>query len=80
MNALESYFAETGESTLTLARRMGRAPTTITRPLHGQRNASMDVALGVEAATGGRVTAEQFMEICLAAKRNPTPIKSRGGA
>lgn len=70
MNALNSYFAETGENIAKLAETIGRSPSTITRPLKGERNASMNVALAIEKATGGRVTADQFMAICLEAKRS----------
>ncbi|ACL61724.1 helix-turn-helix transcriptional regulator [Methylobacterium nodulans] len=69
MNALEQYFEETGDNVSKLAERMGRAATTISRPLRGERNVSLDIALDVERVTGGRVTADQFLAICLAAKR-----------
>ena len=69
MNALKRYFEETGENTLRLAERMGVAPSTITRPLRGERNVRLDTALQVEIATDGRVTAEDFLSICVAAKR-----------
>lgn len=69
MNALELYFEETGENLNRLAGRMGCASSTLTRPLKGERNASMDLALQVEEATGRKVSAEQFIAICLAAKR-----------
>lgn len=70
MNALTAYLQESGETLNRLAERMGCAPSTLTRPLRGQRNASMDTALDVERATGGRVTASQFMDICLSARRS----------
>ena len=69
MNALTAYFAETGDNIAKLAERIGRAPSTITRPLRGERNVSMNVALEVETATGGRVPAAAFVAICLDAKR-----------
>lgn len=69
MSALDQYFAETGENASKLAERMGVSPSAITRPLRGERNASMNLAMKVEAATGGRVTAVAFLDICLAAKR-----------
>jgi|GEM_PF-3356086 DNA-binding transcriptional regulator YdaS (Cro superfamily) len=68
MNALEAYFAETGDNATKLAERIGRAPSSITRPLRGERNASMNLALDVERGTGGRVTAAEFLAICLKAK------------
>lgn len=69
MNALEQYFAETGDTPSKLAQRVGRSPSTITRPLNGERNVSMDVALDVERGTGGRVPANEFLSICMAAKK-----------
>jgi antitoxin HigA-1 len=67
--ALARYLRETGENISTLAARMGRAPSTLTRPLNGERNPSVGLAREVEQATGGRVTAVQFMEICMAVDR-----------
>ncbi len=69
MNALERYLRSSGETVTQLARRIGRSPSTLSRPLNGERNVSMDIAVEVEAATGGAVTAEQFMAICIEAKR-----------
>lgn len=74
MNALERYFRDTGSSASKLAELVGCSPSSITRPLNGERNASMDLALGVERATAGAVTADEFLAICLAAKRGaPAP-------
>lgn len=69
MNALDCYLRDTGEKLSTLAERMKRSPSTITRPLRGERNASMDVALDVERATSGKVSASEFMSICLDARK-----------
>lgn len=49
---------------------MKRAVSTITRPMRGERNVSMDVALEIEAATGGRVTATEFIGACLEARKS----------
>lgn len=70
MNALTSYFADTGDNLAKLAERIGRSPSTITRPLRGERNVSMNVAREIEEATGGRVSAAQFIEICLEAQKS----------
>jgi DNA-binding transcriptional regulator YdaS (Cro superfamily) len=70
MNALDLYFQRTGDNPSKLAERIGRSPSTITRPLSGERNVSMDVALEIERATKGEVSAEQFMAICFAARKN----------
>lgn len=70
MNALATYFAESGENIAKLAEKIGRAPSTITRPLKGERNVSMNVARQIETATDGRVTAAQFIAICLEARRS----------
>lgn len=74
MNALAAYFAESGENIAKLAERIGRAPSTITRPLKGERNVSMNVAREIEQATGGKVTAAQFIAICLEAQ-GPAPVE-----
>ncbi len=64
-NALAQYFEATGDNVSKLAERIGRAPSSITRPLKGQRNASMELARDVERGTDGKVTASQFIDICL---------------
>lgn len=69
MNALDLYFESTGTNLSALAAKIGCAVSTLSRPLSGSRNASMDVAIDVERATGGRVTASQFMSICIDAKK-----------
>ena len=76
MNAMQVYFAETGENATKLAERIRCSPSSITRPMAGEKNASMDLALEIERGTGGKVTAEQFLAICLSAKR----AKSNEGA
>lgn len=69
MNALTAYFAATGDNIAKLAERIGRAPSTITRPLRGERNVSMNVAMQIEVATEGKVPASEFVAICLEARR-----------
>ncbi|MRI57354.1 hypothetical protein D8770_25975 [Methylobacterium sp. DB1607] len=69
MNALTAYFADTGDNLARLAERIGRSPSTITRPLRGERNVSMNVAREIERATDGRVSAAQFIAICLEAQK-----------
>ena len=69
MNKLQAYFAETGETASGLAAKVGRAVSTITRPLRGERNVSMDLALDIERATDGRVTASDFLAACVEARR-----------
>ena len=70
-NVLETYFTETGDNMSKLAERVGRSPSSITRPLRGERNASMALARDVERGTSGKVTASQFLDICLSAERKP---------
>lgn len=72
MNALQRYFQETGENVARLAVRIGRHPSTITRPLRGERNVSMSIAREIEAATEGKVTAAEFVAICLEAGKART--------
>lgn len=67
MNALDIYFSETGDSASKLASRIGRAPSTITRALRGERDPSVDLARDIERGTGGRVPAEEFLSICMKA-------------
>ena len=68
MNALDAYFAETGENTHRLATKIGCSTSTITRPLRGERNPSVKLARKIEQHTGGRVSAQEFIAICLAAE------------
>lgn len=65
MNALDTYFAETGENAHRLAAKIGCSASTITRPLRGDRNPSVKLAKLIEQHTGGRVTAQQFIAICM---------------
>ncbi|EXL07401.1 transcriptional regulator [Ochrobactrum sp. 30A/1000/2015] len=69
MNTLQLYLDETGERISAFAERIGRSPSTLTRALSGARNPSVDLALDVERGTGGRVTASEFISICLQSKR-----------
>jgi DNA-binding transcriptional regulator YdaS (Cro superfamily) len=69
MSKLQAYFAETGDTASGLAAKVGRAVSTITRPLRGERNVSMDLALDIERATEGRVTAADFLAACVEARR-----------
>ncbi|WP_411033815.1 hypothetical protein [Shinella sp. BYT-45] len=68
MDALSMYFAESGEKLSTFAVRIGRAPSTLSRVLSGQRDPSVDLARDVERGTNGKVSKLQFLEICLAAQ------------
>lgn len=72
---LSQYFRDNGENASTLAAKMGCAVTTITRPLRGDRKASTDLAIDVERATGGRVTASAFLSDCLAARKRASVSK-----
>lgn len=73
-NAMDRYLRESGENLSTLAVRIDRSPSTLTRALSGERNPSARLALDVERGTGGRVAAAEFMSICLSA------IAARGHA
>lgn len=70
MNRIEQYFADTGDNMAKLAERIGCAPSTITRPLRGERNPSVKLARLVEIHTRGRVTAGEFIAICMAAAKD----------
>lgn len=71
MDALADYLNETGERLSVFAVRIGRSPSTLSRALAGQRDPSIDLARDVERGTAGRVTAIQFLAICLTAQTNP---------
>jgi len=64
-NELTIYLRETGESLSSLAARMGRAPSTLTRVLNGERNPSVALARDIERVTRGRVSASRFVDICI---------------
>lgn len=64
---LDRYLQETGESLSTLASRINRSPSTLTRALNGKRNPSVRLARDVEEGTGGRVKAQEFIALCLQA-------------
>ena len=79
MSNLEAYFQETGETASSLAAKIGCAVTTITRPVRGERKASVDLALDIERVTEGRVTAAAFLDDCLSARRAfsaPSPAEA----
>jgi hypothetical protein len=67
MNALDRYFAESGENITRLAIRMGRAPSTVLRAVKGERGKLLELARAVEKATDGKVTAAEFLAICVGA-------------
>ncbi|MEN5084293.1 helix-turn-helix transcriptional regulator [Bosea sp. TWI1241] len=70
MNALEQYFADhPGENLNRLAARIGCAASTLSRPIAGKRNPSVTLATKVEETTGGAVSAQEFIAICIAAAR-----------
>lgn len=71
MDALATYLSETGETLSALAIRIGRSPSTLTRALAGHRDPSVDLARDVERGTDGRVTALQFLKICMDADSTP---------
>ena len=64
MNAIELYFETTGDTPAALARRIGRASSTITRLRKGQRNASFGLARDIERGTDGKLTAVQIIAVC----------------
>ena len=76
-HTLGLYLNEIGESLSTLALRINRSPSTLTRALSGQRNPSLRLARDVERGTGGRVTASEFMEICIRAGSGPATAGSK---
>ena len=69
MDRLSDYLDERGEKLSAFAVRIGRSPSTLSRTLAGQRNPSLDLADDVEKGTDGRVTAVDFLSICVAKRR-----------
>jgi transcriptional regulator with XRE-family HTH domain len=65
MNTLRRYLEENDESLSAFAVRIGKAPSTLTRVLSGERNPSIGLAREIEKGTAGKVTAAEFMAICL---------------
>lgn len=80
MTNMDAYFAQSGDKPSALAARIGRATSTITRALKGERNVTYELALAVEAGTGGAVTADAFMADCLNAWRASSSEDSSGEA
>ena len=76
MDALKRYFSETETNMSSLAAKMGVAPTTLARPLRGERNANTDLALDVERATEGRVTAGDFLALGLEARKRAGDVEA----
>lgn len=69
---LTEYLDDAGETLSSLAARIGRSPSTLTRALRGERDASLKLARDVERGTNGRVSASDFIALCLRAQ-NDTP-------
>lgn len=67
MDALSRYLEGRGERISSFAVRIGRSPSTLTRALSGDRNPSVGLARDVERGSGGAVSAEEFIRICMAA-------------
>lgn len=70
MDAIARYFDESGDTPSRLADRIGRAPSTITRVINGQREPSFDLAHDIERGTEGRLTAGEFLQALLDRKRS----------
>lgn len=70
MTNLQNYLKHNGSSVSLLARRVGCSASTISRALSGKRNPSFDLALAVEDATRGQLAAEDFMIVCMKARRS----------
>lgn len=62
MNKLKSYLAENGEKLTAFAVRVGTTPSTISRLCSGVLKPSLDLAHSIEAATGGAVPTETWVD------------------
>lgn len=69
MNPLARYLADNEDSLSAFAVRIGRVPSTLSRCLRGERLPGVRLALEVEAATAGQVSAVDFIEGCLNARK-----------
>lgn len=70
MSNLQDYLKQNDSSISLLAHRVGCSASTISRALSGKRKPSFDLAMAVEDVTGGQITAETFMNICMKARRS----------
>jgi transcriptional regulator with XRE-family HTH domain len=66
---LKEYLGLRQLSVIDFAERIGRSPSTLTRLMHGERNPSLSIADDVQRGTRGKVTREEFMLHCMAARR-----------
>ncbi len=66
-NAMDRYLHENGEKLSNFAALINRSPSTLTRAIGGERNPSLSLARDVERGTDGRVTAGEFIAICMSA-------------
>ena len=57
---LDAYFANTGTTAATLADAVGVTGASMTRIRRGEQNISLDLALKIVTATGGKVTLEDL--------------------
>ena len=67
-NSLHRYLKQPGQSMAALAARVGVFPSTITRPLKGERQPSIELAKEIERKTNGEITARDFIAACLEAQ------------
>lgn len=69
MDAIDRYLQQSGKTLSRLADDIGCAPSTMTRIAKGEREPSFELAERVERATGGKLSAAQFLQACLEKKR-----------
>lgn len=59
---LEQYLRENNEKPVAFANRIEVAPSTVTRIIRGERTPRIDLIAKIQAATGGKVSAADWME------------------
>ena len=59
---LSDYLSEAGLKPAEFADKLGVPPSTIGRLLNGERSPRLETIAKIEAATGGRVTVQDFYE------------------
>lgn len=59
---LSEYLQETGTKPSAFAEKMGVAPSTVSRIINRDRSMSLDMAVKMSRATGGRVSIDDLIE------------------
>lgn len=69
MTPVERYFKSEGTNASKLATLVGVHPSYLYRMISGERDSSPDLARKVEAETGGKLSALDFLSTCMEARK-----------